>query len=158
MKRNQTAVGRVIARRAARQVGERGESSAITAVIATPAIGLMILLIVLAGRVEMAHQAVESAAYDAARAASIARTRAAAASSGDEAAHLSLSNQDVHCVSSSVEMDTSGFAATLGTPAQVRSTVTCRVDLSDLTIPGVPGTKIITASATSPIDAYRERR
>jgi hypothetical protein len=36
--------------------------------------------------------------------------------------------------------------------------VTCTVNLSDLSIPGVPGARTITATASSPVDAYRERR
>ncbi len=35
---------------------------------------------------------------------------------------------------------------------------TCKVDVADLAIPGLPGTRTITATASSPVDAYRERR
>ena len=42
--------------------------------------------------------------------------------------------------------------------AQVTATVTCKVDVADLAIPGLPGTRTITATASSPVDAYRERR
>ena len=37
------------------------------------------------------------------------------------------------------------------------ATVACVVNLADLSLPGVPGTRTVTATATSPIDTYRER-
>jgi hypothetical protein len=40
----------------------------------------------------------------------------------------------------------------------VTATVTCKVEVADLAIPGLPGTRTITATASSPVDAYRERR
>jgi hypothetical protein len=33
----------------------------------------------------------------------------------------------------------------------------CTVNLSDLSAPGIPGTKLVTATATSPLDTFRER-
>ena len=41
----------------------------------------------------------------------------------------------MRCASHQVEIDTSGFAAPVGTPAKVTATVTCVVDLSDLAFP-----------------------
>ncbi len=58
-----------------RRRDERG-SVAIEAAIGVPAFGLFIAMIILGGRVEIAKQSVEAAAYEAARAASIERTRA----------------------------------------------------------------------------------
>ena len=57
-----------------RRRDERG-SVAIEAAIGVPAFGLFVAMIILGGRVEIAKQAVEAAAYDAARAASIERTQ-----------------------------------------------------------------------------------
>jgi hypothetical protein len=45
----------------------------------------------------------------------------------------------------------------VGTPASVTATVTCVVNLSDVAIPGLPGTRTITATMSSPLDTYRER-
>jgi len=45
----------------------------------------------------------------------------------------------------------------VGTPAKISATVTCDVNLSDLFLPGVPGSKAITATMSSPLDTYRER-
>jgi hypothetical protein len=66
-------------------------------------------------------------------------------------------NWVVCCTSQRVAANTSGFAAPVGTPATVTATVTCIADLSDLSIPGLPGSRTITATMSSPIDTYRER-
>ncbi len=142
--------------RMSRRNRERG-SAAIEAVIGIPAFGLFLVLIILGGRVTIAHQAVESAAAAAARAASISRTQGQAQSAASAAATTSLRNQSVNCTATHVRVDTSGFAAPAGTPASVGATVTCVVNLSDLALPGLPGSRSITATASSPLDTYRER-
>ena len=134
---------------------ERG-SAVIEAVIGVPAFMLFVVLIVFAGRVAIAHQGVQSAAADAARSASIARTQGGAQTAGDTAAATSLTSQHVNCTATTVSVDTTGFASPVGTPATINATVTCQVNLSDL-LPGVPGTKAITATMSSPIDTFRER-
>lgn len=135
---------------------ERG-SEAIEAAIGVPAFLLFVAMIIAAGRFAVAQQAIDSAATDAARTASIARTQASARSSAESSATASLSNQDLQCTSRSVTVDVTGFASPPGTPASVTATVTCTVNLSDVTIPGLPGNKTITSTMTSPIDTYRER-
>ena len=134
---------------------ERG-SAVIEAVIGVPAFMLFVALIIFAGRVAIAHQGVQSAAADAARSASIARTQGAAQTAGDSAAASSLANQHLNCTASTVSVDITGFASPVGIPATINATVTCHVNLSDL-LPGVPGTKAITATMSSPLDSYRER-
>src|SRR5215211_2767073 len=135
---------------------ERG-SATIEAVIGVPAFLLFVLLIIAAGRIAIARQAVEASAAEAARSASIARTQGQAEANGVSGAAASLRNQGVRCTSQRVDIDTSGFAAPVGTPATVTATVTCIADLSDLSIPGLPGSRTITATMSSPIDTYRER-
>ncbi|GAA3714275.1 hypothetical protein GCM10022224_094890 [Nonomuraea antimicrobica] len=54
-------------------------------------------------------------------------------------------------------VDTAGLSAPLGRPATIIAHVSCEVQLADLAIPGIPGTKTITSSFTSPIDPYRAR-
>ena len=135
---------------------ERG-SAVIEAAIGIPAFMLFVALIIFAGRVAIAHQGVQSAAADAARSASIARTQDVAQNAGNTAATTSLANQHVNCVTTTVSVDTSGFASPVGTPARINATVTCHVNLSDLSLPGVPGSKAITATMFSPLDTYRER-
>ena len=139
-----------------RGVPERG-SAALEAAIGLPAFMLFVALIILAGRVAIATQAVDSAATAAARTASIARTAGDANATARTAAAASLAEQSLQCVSSSVTVDTTGLRAPAGTPATVTATVRCVVNLADLALPGVPGTRAVTASATSPVDTFRER-
>lgn len=139
----------------ARGPRDRG-SSVVEVVILAPALGLFLALIIAGGRVALAHQAVEASAAEAARAASIARTQGRAGADARTAATSSLASQSTRCVSTSVSVDTSGFATPVGTPASVSATVTCQVDLAGL-LPGLPGSMTITATMRSPLDTYRER-
>lgn len=139
-----------------RNRGEQGSAS-IEAAIGVPAFALFVGLIIFGGRTATTHQAVESAAADAARSASIARTGTDAEHKAKEAAQTSLANQDVHCLSIDVSIDTAGFRTTVGAAATVEVTVECRLDLSDLSVPGVPGSRIIRATMSSPLDTWRER-
>jgi Flp pilus assembly protein TadG len=137
---------------------ERG-SATVEAVLVSLALGLFIALIILGGRVMMAKQAVQSAAYDAARSASISRTSGEAHSSGQAAAMASLDQQGIDCTQSSVSIDTSAFNTPLGTTgsaALVSATVTCTIDVSGLGLPGLKA-RTITKTMTSPLDAYRGR-
>lgn len=135
---------------------ERG-SAAIEAAVGVPAFLLFIALIVGAGRVAIARQAVEAAASEAARSASIERTQPAAARAAGEAAAATLANQSLQCLSTRIIVDTSGFAVPVGTAASVSATVTCVVNLGDVSVPGLPGSLTITETMSSPLDTYRGR-
>ena len=139
-----------------RRGSERG-SAVIETVIGVPAFLLFVGLIIFAGRMAIAHQAVEAAANSAARSASISRTQAEAEGAASSSASSTLASQGLTCASTAVSVDTTGFAAPVGTPAQVTATVTCEVNLADLSVPGVPGSKTVTATMRSAIDTYRER-
>ncbi|HEY8722154.1 TadE/TadG family type IV pilus assembly protein [Pengzhenrongella sp.] len=133
---------------------ERG-SATIEIVILTPAVLLLLGLIIFAGRLQIAAGAVEYAAASAAREASLARTPDGARTAATAAGTDSLRNQDLRCVTRSVVLDVSGFARPVGQPAQVTATVTCTVAFDDLAIPGLPGSKTLTAQASSALDRYR---
>jgi Flp pilus assembly protein TadG len=135
---------------------ERG-SAAIEAVIGVPAFLLFVGLIIFGGRTATTHQSVETAAADAARSASLERTTASARTQAISAATTSLTNQGIHCLDIDVTVDASQFSRAVGEAATVSVTVQCRLDLSDLSIPGVPGSRLIRATSTSPIDTWRER-
>ena len=140
-----------------RRTNERG-SAVLEAAIGLPAFLLFIGLILFAGRVAIATQAVDSAAAQAARTASLARTQSTAQTTAHSAATSSLAEQHVNCTRTKVRVDTDGFTAPVGEPATVTANVTCVVNLADLAVPGIPGTRTVTATASSPIDTYRERR
>jgi len=133
---------------------ERGSAS-IEAAIGLPAFVLFVGLIIFGGRTAMSQQAVESAAADAARSASIARTSSEAAKDAKEAARVSLANQQVHCLDINVSIDTADFSKPVGEPGSVEVIVECRLDLSDLSVPGVPGSRVIKATIFSPLDTWR---
>jgi len=135
---------------------DRGSATLELAILA-PALLLLLGLVVLAGRVQVAAGAVEHAAATAARDASLDRTADAARTAAIAAAERELAAQDLRCAPSSIVIDTAGFAAPVGQTATVTATVSCTVTLADLAIPGLPGSRTLTATATSPIDRYRSR-
>lgn len=135
---------------------ERG-SAAVEAAVGAPAFVLFVGLIIFGGRAATAHQSVESAAADAARAASIERTSSSARAAATSAATTSLSNEGVHCLDIDVTVDANQFTRTVGEAATLSVRVQCRIDLSDLSVPAVPGSRLISATMTSPIDTFRER-
>lgn len=136
---------------------ERG-SATVEAVIGVPALMLFVGLIIFGGRTTITHAAVESAATDAARSASIARTSTTAKDDAAAAARASLANQDIDCRSVTVTVDVSDFTKQVGEPGSVSATVECLLDLADLSVPGVPGSRLIKATVSSPLDTWRERR
>ncbi|WP_238146583.1 TadE family protein [Ornithinimicrobium murale] len=136
---------------------DRGAVS-VELVILAPVLLVFVLMVIFAGRWAIAQQAVASAAADAARSASLARSAGDAAGSASSAGYASLDNQDLRCQNQEVAVDTSQFNLPPGIPAQVSVTVTCVVDMSDLVIPGTPGSRTLTATMTSPLDTYRSRQ
>lgn len=140
-----------------RTANDRG-SATLEATIGVPAFMLFVGLVIVGGRLAIAHQAVQSAASDAARAASIARTQTSADRAATSAAVSSVASQHLECGAPRITADTSGFRSRPGTPATVTVTVSCRVPLADLAVPGIPGSRTVTATAHSPIDTFRERR
>jgi Flp pilus assembly protein TadG len=127
---------------------ERG-SAAIEAAILAPPLLLLIGVAIIGGRVQVAGGAIEEAAHDAARAASISRTKNDAQSNAYTAADATLDQESLHCTSLTVTVDTAGFDTPVGQRATVSATVTCEVDFSDLLGDGLPGSKTLAASYTS---------
>lgn len=135
---------------------ERG-SATVEAVLGIPVFTLLILLAAMGGRVMLASQAVNGAAADAARAASIARNAHQGDADARNAAHSSLEAQQITCLRTTVTVNTTGLTRPAGTPGEVSVTVTCVLQLADLGLPGAPSSKVITATVTSPVDTYRQR-
>ncbi len=136
---------------------ERGMSGGVELALVVPVVLLFLMGVVLAGRVGLANGAVGQAAADAARAASLARTASEAKAAAARAAGASLANQNLECASRQVQVDVSGFAVPVGTPAQVEVRVVCQVRLSDL--PGIGLSSVrVEQAMSSPLDTFRERR
>jgi Flp pilus assembly protein TadG len=132
-------------------------SLALETVLLAPAMMAFVALVVFGARVSLAQQAVQVAANDAARSASIERTQAAAIASSSRSASATLTTQGLECRSVDVAVDASGFNVELGQGASVTSSVTCVVSMGSLSMMGIPGEITITRTASSPIDSYRER-
>ncbi|GGP78185.1 MULTISPECIES: TadE/TadG family type IV pilus assembly protein [Streptomyces] len=136
--------------------GDEG-SAAIEATIILPALIMFVCLALAGGRIVTSGAKIDAAAQDAAREASIHRTAAAALSAARSAADESLQDQGIACASTSVSIDTGGLRVPVGQVGTVTVTVTCTVPLADLLLPGLPGAKTLTATATSVVDQYRQR-
>ena len=140
--------------RRARRKGVGGEAGGATIELAlcTPLLLALLMFAVLAGRVAQARAEVDAAARDAARAASIARDPASARQAAHAAAAATLGRHGVTCRSLTVTTETAGFRA--GGMVAVR--LSCTIDLADLSLLHVPGSRTVTARFVEPLDTFRE--
>jgi Flp pilus assembly protein TadG len=113
---------------------DRG-SATVELVAVTPLIVLVFLAVVALGRLADARLVVADAAHQAARAASLARTDHAARTQAERAVREALHGPGPSCVHARVRLNTAGLAP--GT--DVTATVSCTVDLEDLTLTVLPG-------------------
>ena len=141
---------------------DRGSVSVEVAILA-PAFLVLIMAAFVVGRTATAANAVDLAAHDAARAASIAADVAEADATARAAAQKALTQEGVSCVNSNIiDYGTPSslavaFATPVGQPASVVVTVTCVISFSDLGFPGLPGNRTRQASYESVLDTYRSR-
>jgi Flp pilus assembly protein TadG len=132
-------------------------SAALELVVLGPVLLAMLALIIAAGRTSIAQGAVDAAARDAARQASIALSPAAADAAARSSALAALRRDGLGC-KPVITINTSGFATPAGQPAlPVSVTVSCAVPLADLSLPGLPGTITMSSVFTSPLDQFRAR-
>jgi len=136
--------------------GHDAGNAALELVILAPVILFVLGLVIAAGRTSVAEGSVAAAARDAARQASISLTPAAAQSAALASASAALSQDGLSCVPV-VHVNVTGFGVPVGEPATVQARVTCTVSLSSLLVPGMPGSRTLRATFTSPLDPYRER-
>lgn len=120
---------------------------------------LITILLALAGgwRVGWARTQVVEVAAAGARAATIATSASQAQLQAGEAIRADLATLGVHCAELHIAIDTSAFATPPGTPATVTAQVGCRLNLSDVLVPGLPGSLQLNAAASEPLDIFRER-
>lgn len=143
-------------RRRTARAPDRG-AFALEAAVLAPALVMLVCVVVAAGRITLAGQAVDAAARSAAREASLARTPADARARAEAAARRTLAQEGISCAVLGITVDTKGLGAPIGRAGTVRAEITCRVGLSDVALPGLPGDKTLRASYTSVVDRYRER-
>ncbi len=120
-------------------------------VVMVPMVMLLVGFAILVGRLSTTQQDVTSASRDAARAAAVRQYQAAARADGIAAAERTMSESGLGCVHLDVTLDLDDFAP----GGQVTATVTCAVGLDDVVGLGIPGTRSVTATSTSPVDTYR---
>lgn len=136
-------------RRRSRQRNERGSASIETVLLMPLLIGFLLLYAAL-HRGTDARSLIDEAAGQAARAATLgpvgtARERAL------QTADATLRGSAT-CPKPAVTLDNN--TAVLGGSASVQ--ITCRVPLSDLAVPGMPGHLTLTGTATAPRDPFTE--
>jgi Flp pilus assembly protein TadG len=137
--------------------GRDAGHAALELVVLAPVILFLLGLVIAAGRTSIAQGSVDAAARDAARQASISLTPGAAQAAALSSARAALSRDGLDCAPV-VRVDTSEFTAVpVGLPATVTAKVWCRVPLSDLVVPGMPGSRLLSYTFTSPLDPFRER-
>lgn len=122
---------------------DRG-SAPIEVVLLAPVLVLMIMLAVVGGTAASVRIEADAAAAAAARAASLQRSEGTAETEAQRAAEATLTER---CLDPQVAVDTD-----LTPGGTVTVTITCTVDTT-----GMPafGTRIITATAASPVDTWR---
>ncbi len=126
--------------------------STLELVVITPFLLAFVLLVVGFGRVTHGRQLVQQAAAAAARSASLANTPGQATTDATQEASETLAQAGISCQSMHPSVDTSQFYA----GGQVSVTITCVTNLSDLTVVGFPVHKTLTASATAPLEQFRQ--
>jgi len=126
-------------------------SAAVELVLVAPLLVLLMLLIVAAGRLTESRQQVDSAAMQAARAASLARDPAAASADAEATARAALASASITCGGLAVSTDLGAFRP----GGQVTVQVSCTVSLSGLAMLRLPGAETLTSQFTSPIDVFR---
>jgi len=134
---------------------DRGSESVELAILLP--VGILVLaLLVVGARIALAGDRISGVAGIAARDASIARSATSAQTIATTSAKQALASDNVHCTNIQVTVDSSGFNAPPGTSASITVNVWCTVDLSDIAVTGMPGSKTLHDVATSPLDPARD--
>jgi Flp pilus assembly protein TadG len=133
-----------------RSTDERGGAT-VELVLLTPLLIVVLLFVVALGRLASARLEVDSAAAQAARAASLARDPATATALARSLAAASLAGHQLTCAPLAVSTDTAAFAP----GGWVAVQVTCTASLAGLSLLALPGAETITSRFVEPLDVYR---
>ena len=129
---------------------DRG-SATLELVLVTPLLLMLVLLAVGAGRLATARADVDGTARAAARAASIRRDPASASRAAWQTAVATLAERRVTCRRLDLATDTRAFQP----GGWVAVELTCTVDLSDLSLLRLPGSRAIHARFVESLDTFR---
>jgi Flp pilus assembly protein TadG len=134
-------------------LSERGSSRGsltVELVVLTPVLALFLLVSLAFGRYALAREQVVGGARAAADAAAVANSPLQAQQAAVAAATPVLQSNH-SCTRPRVTVDVGSFAP----GAVVRVSVSCRIDFSDLLVPGFPGATTIEAVQSAAIDPFR---
>lgn len=140
-----------------RRRDERGLAVSVEAAILAPVLLLFVGLLMTLARVALADQQLGASVAAGARAASLERTQGRAAAAAGEAVERGLSQSGVVCLETSIRVEASGVGRALGERAMVHVRVSCRVALSDVALPFIPGSVAVSQERSSPVDPLRGR-
>lgn len=129
---------------------DRGTVAVETAVVA-PALVMLLLLVVFAGRVAQAEGDVRRAASEGARAASLEQYPEAAETAAKDIVEANLAASGVVCGRLDTTVDTTSFAP----GGSVSVSVRCTASMADVALLGVPGERVFEARSVEVIDRYR---
>lgn len=120
-------------------------------VILAPILAIFAVMVLGIGRFESARQEVIGASRSAVEAAALAPSANQAQVAAYDAASLAIQSAGPMCEQMTVVTNVSSFSP----GGTVTVALSCRVDLSDLLVPGMPGFSWVHSSQTAPIDPYR---
>lgn len=131
----------------------RDESGSATAelVVLTPVLVAVLLFLVGLGRLALSEYRMTDAVRAAAQAGVVADSPASAQAAARSAALDTLASDNITCASPDVSVDVSRFVP--GGRLGVR--LSCTLSLSDVALPGVPGSRTLSASLVAPVETYR---
>ena len=135
----------------ARRLRSDAGSLTVELVVLTPVLLVLVVGSLVFGRVSEARQQVVEAARAGAEAAAVLPTVGTAQWVGSINAVIDLIGRTHTCAHVAISVDTGHFVP----GGTVTVHVMCQVLLSDLAFPGMPGSTVVQASATAPLDPYR---
>lgn len=134
-----------------RRLRDQNGSLTVELVALTPVLFILAMVILAFGRVsEVRQQVVEAARATAESAALLPNPASVQQGSADTPAMGAIESTHA-CAHVQVITDVSHFYP----GGFVTVTVVCQVDLSDVSVPGIPGSTIVRGISTAPIDPYR---
>jgi len=152
---------RSLARQLRNRLGNDRGSMAVEFVVAAPALVLLLLLVSAGGQWLSATGDVGSAARDAVRGASLARTFADAQANAQAAAQADLGARcSGGAPATKIQLFADGApvgAGAFATAQQVQVTVSCVASLGVFHVIGFPVSQTFTDSATAPLDPFEDR-
>ncbi|MEU4252471.1 TadE/TadG family type IV pilus assembly protein [Amycolatopsis sp. NPDC026612] len=131
----------------------RAECGSVTveAVLIAPVLVMLLVFVaVVVHRGVDARLRLDDAAHQAARAASLQRTPAAAAAAAEATATSALTHAGLVCRDATVSTTTSSSPGSI-----VVVSVRCTVDFGQALVLGVPGSRVLSAEASEVVDTYR---